>query len=192
METRATRVITPLPQEEWGIIKFIRISKNNIDGRNINADIVYVRSLSGEYKMKETPKSHTAKEEFDRLLYGIPQDSFPSDKFDMMIMDMVKQKYPDAKTFNKLMILNVEKEDMQYIKQHPHSIAAIYVFPNISINNMQLASMCRVYQKSLDIYVDWFNSDDFNNEGFNLYYSPDKRDEVNLLMQRFDIEIKKF
>lgn len=95
--------ITALPTDEWCILHAIRISKNAYNGPyEIFGDILYERKLS-EYANTQQKQQATASPNFFPQIY---------DEFDELIQETVKATYSNAKYSQKLIIFDVQKEDL--------------------------------------------------------------------------------
>ena len=151
--------ITALPTDEWCILHAIRISKNAYNGPyEIFGDILYERKLS-EYANTQQKQQATVSPNFFPQKY---------DEFDELIQETVKATYPNAKYSQKLIIFDVQKEDLSIKLRRPKQEVCFYYVPNIDFSdacNLEGKTFIH-YRLSMNIYADWSNADIFKNEGF--------------------------
>lgn len=180
------REISCLPIDDIRIIKLIRISKK-VQNISVDGHIVYTRTFSNTYKMQDNNKIKTETERFGELFNGTPQSSYPNDEIDNLILTAVQTVYPEAEFFNKLLLFNVDEENNRYLKSRPKETCAIYILPNITMTGFHV--QCQVFVKELNIYVDWIDANAFNNEGYSLYYQPNRESDLKLLLNKFDATV---
>ena len=100
------KTIHVLPQEQ---IKYVKTISFNIEyfGKYYSGKIVYKRNLSETYKMDETKRT-----DIDRCLCFYPEECYPCDIIDIIILKGVREKYPMAQVNTKLMLCDVELQDI--------------------------------------------------------------------------------
>lgn len=98
--------IHTLPIEE---IKFVKTISFNVElfGRIYSGKIVYKRNPTSTYHMDETKRST-----FDRMMCHYPEECYPNDIIDKIILEGVKDKYPTGRIRTKLMLCDIEKENI--------------------------------------------------------------------------------
>lgn len=171
--------ITALPEAEWCIVKYIRVSKGYHD-----AYIMYRRRLSTTYCFPPQEKATDAKTRFNNLLTGIPQESYPEDGLDQSIFNAIKEQYPNASVFNKLIIFDTEKEDVKkwtglYVKEE----AQFTIMP--IINDIKPNGQYHGYRTVLDIFIE-HNCPIFSNESYQHSVNPN---EIDLYMNNFSSNV---
>ncbi len=170
--------ITALPTDEWCILHAIRISKNAYNGPyEIFGDILYERKLS-EYINAQQKQQATASPSF---LTSLPH---MYDEFDELIQKTVKATYPNAQYSQKLIIFDVEKEDLSIKLRRPKQEVCFYYVPNIDFSdacNLEGKTFIR-YRLSMNIYADWGNADMFKNEGFFRSYELSEQEMMEKIM----------
>ena len=73
-----------------------------------DARIVYLRRFYGEgYRMQQHTEV-TQEDRFNRLLNGTPQNEYPSDYLDELILKEIREVYPNAYLKNKLLLFDVD------------------------------------------------------------------------------------
>lgn len=171
------RTIHVLPQDQ---IKYVKTICFNVEyfGKYYCGKIIYKRNLSETYKMEETKRS-----DIDRWLSFYPEECYPSDVIDEIILKGVKEKYPTAQVNTKLMLCDVELEDItKELSNYAKEAFVIHIQPRIDDIDAILKSgksEWRVFAKELPLYVT--NSKDtelFKNEGSFLYYSIDDEEKL--------------
>jgi len=82
--------ISVLSQYGINILKRISVEVEGEQGEPCFGEILYMRSFTDTYRMRRK-EVVTEKEKFERLLYGIPEDEYPSDKWDELIASAISQ-----------------------------------------------------------------------------------------------------
>lgn len=171
------RTIHVLPQDQ---IKYVKTISFNVEyfGKYYFGKIVYKRNLSKTYKMDETKRS-----DIDRWLSFYPEECYPSDVIDKIILKGVREKYPTAQVNTKLMLCDVELEDItKELSNYTKETFVIHIQPRIDDIDAILKSgktEWRVFAKGLPLYIT--NTKDtelFKNEGSFLYYPLDDEEKL--------------
>lgn len=143
--------VNVLPNDEIKYVKTISFSKSYM-GQVYTAKIVYKRNPSMDYTMdysKQTP--------VEKMLLYYNEDCYPCDVIDKIILNGIRQNYPDAQVSTILMLLDIEKATIEkelsnYKKEEFH----IYIQPDIKDLDALLKTgkiQWRVFQKKLPIYI---------------------------------------
>lgn len=104
MQIHARRMqIDFLPVEYMRVIKEIELNDDNV----LDGAFVYLRKFTPTYKMKTSSKL-SDEERFNRLLKGTPEDEYPNDELDDLIVSRVIEKYPKAKKRTKLLLFHTD------------------------------------------------------------------------------------
>lgn len=116
------------------IKKTIRIESERIDGLPCNGEIVYLRNFSDSYKMNQKIITNE-KERFERLVYGIPEDEYPSDILDEIIIEAVKQQwniipYGEHNCKSESMLFTTDLKELQVYKNYYPLVITVEVTPN--------------------------------------------------------------
>ena len=171
------KTIHVLPQEQ---IKYVKTISFNVEyfGKYYSGKIVYKRNLSETYKMDETKRT-----DIDRRLCFYPEECYPCDIIDKIILKGVREKYPMAKVNTKLMLCDVELEDItKELSNYVKETFVIYIKPRIDDIDAILKNgktEWRVFEKELPLYVT--NTQDtelFKNASSFLYYSIDAENDL--------------
>lgn len=179
--------------DEVGIVKIIRITKRGGNGVNITGDIMYFRYLTPSYTFKKKEEITSDVENFNKNVAGIQQNTFPKDEIDNLILQAIRTEYPECKAFNKLILYISERESLNYYKRMPQAQLLIRILPKINHDDPSkwfLYNGREIFSKELTIYVDWTDSNLFNNEGFNLYYDISYESEIKDMMEMFSQVVK--
>lgn len=171
------KTIQLLPYEEIKYVKTIYVEKNFLN-RVYTAKIVYKRNPSLNYTMdysKATP--------FENMMLSYGEDCYPCDIIDDIIVEGIRQKYPQARVCTSLMMFDVEKDNIEKeLENYPKTEFQINIQPNIQdINGISKMgkTQWRVFMKTLPIYLT--NSQEielFRNEGSFLYYNLEQEDSL--------------
>lgn len=103
------KAIVPLPNSMWSFKKVITIHSDLY----LDAYIVYFRRITDSYRIQEKNcKSET--ESLSRLIKGIPETEWPSDKLDKAIIAAIDKEYPGCTIHSSSFIFNTELKDIQY------------------------------------------------------------------------------
>ena len=79
------RVIRVLDNEKISIVRRIAVEKKMQWGGIAHAEIIYLRRFTEQYKM-QTKEVKTEQEHFHRMITGIPEDEYPNDILDEVIL----------------------------------------------------------------------------------------------------------
>lgn len=88
---QANRMVFLLNQTNWKIKKTITITLED-HRRNASARIIYLRDFTPEYKMHQKEPADN-QEKIMRLIKGIPEDEYPSDTLDAIILKCIEDQY---------------------------------------------------------------------------------------------------
>lgn len=88
---QANRMVFSLNQSNWKIKKTINIVVKD-QGRNASARIIYLRDFTTDYKMHQKEPTEN-QDKIMQLISGIPEDEYPSDSLDSIILKCVEDQY---------------------------------------------------------------------------------------------------
>ena len=112
VQLRAKRMtIRLLPDKFFRFLKIIRLNATTLT----DAEIVYFRRLSDTYKMR-TKLPLTDIERFNRSLKGTPEDEYPKDELDDLILKNVQKYYPSASVKTRSLLCETELLDLRLYK----------------------------------------------------------------------------
>lgn len=115
--------IAQLPENYIRVIKTIQLnSKDLVDG-----EIIYLRKFNAaeNYVMKTSPEL-TNQDRFNRLLTGTPEDEYPDDKLDRLILANIQTAYPEATKYSKVLLFDVDLLDFRHKKDKRMERYSIY------------------------------------------------------------------
>lgn len=146
-------VIRILSEETICVIKHITITEVDKFGNNHKANIIYLRTFSNEYKMHKK-KLIDEKEDFKRKTYGIPEDEYPSDRFDKDLLEMLQQRYPTSKVKSNLMLFKTNLNNLQAEIEsfHSYNNVTLILKPNFQ-DNVGMVDYFKIIQFKLNLYV---------------------------------------
>lgn len=172
--------ISFLPIEEMRILKQIIIVSDFPKDRELSVGyIVYERILTDRYKFKETNKKSDG---FDYLIDFPKQELYPHDDVDDIILQAVKNLYPKSTLRNHHLIFNVDRENIDRLKDRQTVTSQISFTPDFSSLNI-LSVGRRSFDglvKQVTIYND-FSLDYIRNIAFNGYYNLKDQHILNKL-----------
>lgn len=114
----------------WMIVKTISLGEDR-RGLKCNAEMVYLRDLTLQYKM--SPKEvKDPLMRFYRNLNGQPQDEYPHDLLDDTILNAVRKVYPDADVHNSFLVANSEYRRLLRYRKYRKDVAVFSVLPDLS------------------------------------------------------------
>ncbi len=103
--------INSLPLEWNGVIKTISLNTNDL----VDSQIMYWRKITDIYKMM--PGQHKDDtDRFNRLLQGTPENEYPNDILDMVIMQQIQSVYPEAEVRSKLLLFDTDLLNFRQLK----------------------------------------------------------------------------
>lgn len=123
-------IIRVLSDSKICIIKRLFVNAGYL-GRKYNAYFCYLRRFTDDYKMKNE-ENLSEQERFNRILNGIPEESYPSDLLDEMIINAVNLLYPNVKTNSKVLLLNSELKELRREVRQQHRIFQVFVQPDVN------------------------------------------------------------
>ena len=144
-----------LHSENCYIKKTIDLNVTDRDGRIHTGELVYLRKLSGEYRMN-SPVERTPEEQFNVLMNGIPRGEYPSDALDDAIFEAIHQTFDVEPTRNKMLILTTELRDALRYRDYLRGEVNVSITPNI--NDMmdvaiRLMGHFSVFNVSIDLFA---------------------------------------
>lgn len=108
------KTIRALPNASWKVIKRIPVQNGN---KSIG-EIMYLRDFAPNYKMS-SPTVRSEKEKWDVFLQGIPQNEYPNDELDDLILKKIQEIYPQTTVcLSALLLFNVELRDLKRIYEN--------------------------------------------------------------------------
>lgn len=149
------------------IKKTIRIESKRNDGMPCYGEIVYLRNFSDSYKMNQKIVTNE-KERFERLVYGIPENEYPSDVLDKIIIEAVKQKwsiipYGEHDCKSESVLFTTDLKELQIYKNYYSIAITVEVQPNWNDIPQYLLPMLNGLELvSIPIFVFCHSKEDFD------------------------------
>ena len=162
-------VIRVLSTNDLNVLKKITFGKKMPDNRIQQAEILYLRKLSSTYRMSQKEVVEE-KERFERLLKGTPEEEYPQDELDILILNSVKKQFKNARVHSKLMLLSTELDDLQSYKNIHCVHTSLLVSPDLTdLPEIALSMLdgLELFSVGLDIFVEnIFYQDAFDDVSF--------------------------
>ena len=149
-------VIRILSVDDLNVLKKITFSKKLADNRVQQAEVLYLRKLSSTYRMSQKEVVEE-KERFERLLKGTPEEDYPQDELDELILESVKKQFKNAKVRSKLMLLSTELDDLQSYRDVHCVHTNLLVSPDLtSLPEIALSMLdgLELFSVGIDIFVE--------------------------------------
>lgn len=147
-------VIRMLSDTNCKVVKRINF-RIPFDKLKIACHIIYLRDFSPAYKMN-CRKPQNKQEEMNRFLYGIPQDEYPNDPMDEMILDAIKNKYVDAECRSSLLLFSTELRDLKTeLSSMLRFDCNILIEPSVSQTLLPYFDGIKIVSLRLDTFMDF-------------------------------------
>ena len=149
-------VIRVLSTDNLMVLKRISFSRKLHDDREQKAEILYLRKLSSTYRMDQK-EIVDEKERFERLLKGTPEEEYPKDELDRIILEAVKCQFKNAIVHSKLILFSTDLDELQMYKNVHCVKTNLLISPNLSSVSPVKWSMLdglEVFNVNLDVFVE--------------------------------------
>ena len=113
--------IVQLPLKNLRVIKTINLNTKDF----LESEIIYLRKFGENYRMSKSPIL-TEQERFNRILNGTPENEYPQDDLDKLILYTVQMQYPKAEVKSKLLLFDVDLLDIRHLKDKRKNIFSIH------------------------------------------------------------------
>lgn len=168
--TAIDKNIHPIMSGNYMVVKEISVTVHNGINNYSEGKFVYLRNLSGTYKMQASPENLSFKEKFDRLLNGIPQNEYPTDFLDRIIQNAVSKQFPDNKLHSSLMVFSTEIRDV-FLNYNIYSKIDIPLNFTIDGNFDELKKIVGIiFPSSMTLNLLTFPQEEANFNGISLSY----------------------
>ena len=161
------RVIRVLSNNKISIIKRFMVEKKLRQGGVAYANIIYLRKFTDQYKMLKK-EVKTEQEQFHRMLTGIPEEEYPNDLLDEIIMRGIESVFPNPKRKSQILLLNTELQDLKEELGKDKKSFNIRIEPDFSdlIYHQSFIKSFRILEIPLTLYHDDIKifNDGFNDE----------------------------
>lgn len=170
-----------LPIEDVHIIKQINLNISVNGNLETIGYVYYKRKFADDYKLREVAEEE---KDFNYKFNYPPQNIFPTDRLDQIILEAIKSKFPDSDTYNYLIVANIDLDMESRITNRPTEKAILDIFPDIkNLDVYSVISSNKTYRGiRLDINVYGnYSKERINNLFFKGYYIAD--DENHFLSE---------
>ena len=149
------RVIRVLDNGKISVVKRIAIEKKIPAGGVSHGDIIYLRRFTNVYKMQQKEVSNE-QEQFKRMLFEIPEEEYPHDLLDDLIMQGIESIYPGARKKSSILWLNTELQDLSRDLDRTKKEVRIRIEPNFAdLQNYQgFINSVKILDIPLTLYHD--------------------------------------
>lgn len=149
------RVIRVLDNGKISVVKRIAIEKKIPAGGVSHGDIIYLRRFTNVYKMQQKEVSNE-QEQFKRMLFEIPEEEYPHDLLDDLIMQGIENVYPGARKKSSILSLNTELQDLSRELDRTKKEVRIRIEPNFAdLQNYQgFINSVKILDIPLTLYHD--------------------------------------
>lgn len=186
--TAIDKNIYPIMSGNYMVVKEISVTVSNGINNSSEGKFVYLRNLSGTYKMQASPENLSFKEKFDRLLNGIPQNEYPTDFLDRIIQDAVSKQFPDNKLHSSLMVLSTEIRDV-FLNYNIYSKIDIPLTFTIDGNFDELKKIVGIIlPASMTLNLLTFPQEEANFNGISLSYGLKANNIANEIKYILDLQ----
>lgn len=96
--------IVQLPEDYLRVVKTININSDDF----AEAEIIYFRKFHGSNYRMQTPPIMSDQERFNRLFTGTPEDEYPKDEIDELILENIRTQYPNSTCKSALLLFDVD------------------------------------------------------------------------------------
>lgn len=111
-----------LPLDKLYVIKTINLN----DERFMDAQLVYFRQFTNQYKM-HSKLYMNEREILNHLITGTPENEYPHDKLDEILLSEIIKEYPNAKAKSSLLVFNHDILALQLYADKERSQRHLYL-----------------------------------------------------------------
>ena len=184
-----------LPFDEIRFIKSISV-EDKLHEEPFFGEIIYVRKASEHYWYKPIPENLTWQERFERDVNGRPEDEYPSDLLDKLILKGVRTVYPHATIITKGVNFDIERDEYKkYLSIHKEVKQGLVISPTaagLTIGDLEryAGKEYAAYNRPLSLYYIGEKAlDVFMNKEYHIYYPLSIASDVEELLKIYDQEI---
>lgn len=176
-----------LPLNKIGVLKTIELTDKRKVNNSAIGHIIYCRPLvHGVYEMKKRPETKTYEEWF-RQNVAANNDIYPEDVLDRLIVNSIENNGNfNFRIMNRLMLTDVDSEELNLYKKRPHQITDF----SISINtsgldwyDSALRKNLNSYQFKLHFFIEIDDKILFRNMIFDAEYEEVEKNELEKTMK---------
>lgn len=156
--------------------KTLSLSIENHDRRMIQAELIYMRKLSLEYRMNAKERK-SLQEKLHFYMYGYDLEEYPSDSLDKAIFKAIQKDLNKTTINNKLIVLNTDLYDLQRYREYHRGQVQVIIAPyldGMSDAAIRLLSGFTELYVIVELYANMSKDRDyFNNRDFTYYEKAD-------------------
>lgn len=139
---------------DWRILKEINIvSKTSYNQEIVIGKILYEREITKDYCLGEDQEEN----QIIKLLNYPKQELFPVDKLDTIILDSIKELYPNSFVRNSEVAFTSDLEYIKRVQSRSHEKATLEVRPNFSQVDLRslVGKQLNFFIEDINIYQDF-------------------------------------
>ena len=114
-----------LPNQIFRIEKIISLNASSL----FDGEIRYFRTFRNGYRMKKT-EIESNDDQVNRYIYGTPENAYPRDRLDDMILKAVQETYPGATMKSNLILFETDLLDLARLKDRKIKREIVYAQNN--------------------------------------------------------------
>lgn len=114
-----------LPNQMFRIEKIISLNASSL----FDGEIRYFRTFRNGYRMKKT-EIQSNDDQVNRYIYGTPENAYPRDRLDDMILKAVQEAYPGATMKSDLILFETDLLDLARLKDRKIKREIVYAQNN--------------------------------------------------------------
>ena len=166
-------VIKMLPENMFRVVKTIYLNSDEVT----EGSIKYLRKFnpSTSYIMQK-PTEHSQEDRFNRLLHGTPENEYPIDNLDKIILQQIIKSYPRAQMRSSLLLFDSDLINLRVLKERKIYPLSLYFIP-VTYNELGIPT--NDPQKNMELKMELYYVPNFFTE---TQISP-----INQVMQLDDI-----
>ena len=149
------KVIRVLDNQKISIVKRIAVERQIPTGGMARGEIIYLRKFTNSYKMQQKEVSDE-QEKFRRMVFGIPEEEYPNDILDEIIMRGIEGIFPGARRKSQILLLNTELQDLKSEQERTKKEFRIRIEPDFNdlVNYQGIINSFRILEIPLTLYHD--------------------------------------
>ena len=150
------RVIRILSDDKICVVKRVDVERIIPNGGIAHGEIVYLRKFTEQYTMKQK-ELESEQEKFHRMVFGIPEEEYPSDILDDVILKGIEKVFPNPRKKSQILLLNTELQDLRIELHKDRKTIHILiepVFEELSEQLGQLVYPINLLSIPLSLYYD--------------------------------------
>ena len=150
------RVIRVLSDDKISVVKRVAVERIIPNGGIAHGEIIYLRKFTEQYTMKQK-EVESEQEKFHRMVFGIPEDEYPTDILDDVILKGIEKVFPNPRKKSQILLLNAELQDLKIDLHKDRKSIHVFVepaFEELTEHLGQLIGSKNILSIPLSLYYD--------------------------------------